>query len=273
MPGSGLSRIRPQVVIPPRPLDGNSAIASSILDVRGYESVEFLCTGGAWTIGGGVSVLIEHGEQSNLSDAVPVPDAVLIHRVGPNATVDAANEVGQIGYRIGTGKRYVRVTITPTGMLSGFAPVIRRCYDPQLWVLSTSQVFSEIVDTLGYTFCSFPIAVGTGLGAKWSITPEVQYGDQSNLSDAAAVPDALLDALESTAMFNGTTSNVVRRIGYYAGAPLAKRYVRLRFPQSNGNGTMTAEFSAVAELSNVPLTAGFSVLGLFYSARTIDGAL
>lgn len=97
----------------------NTAIVSQIIDRRGYESVEFLINIGTNTdTNATFSVLVEDGNDSGLSDNAAVADSQLL---GTEALAgfqyDDDNEVRKIGY-IGD-KRYVRVTITPSGNDSG----------------------------------------------------------------------------------------------------------------------------------------------------------
>ncbi|MFN3650084.1 MAG: hypothetical protein ACK47B_10940 [Armatimonadota bacterium] len=91
----------------------NTPQVSEIVDRQGFESLEFLISIGA--VGDAdatFTVLVEHGDEANLSDAAAVPDDQLL---GTEAEAgfqfDDDNEVRKIGYR--GYKRYVRLTITP----------------------------------------------------------------------------------------------------------------------------------------------------------------
>lgn len=97
----------------------NTAIVSQIIDRRGYDSLTFLIQPGANTDADVTfAVLVEDGDAANLSDNAAVDDLQL---VGTEALAgfqfDDDNEPRKIGY-IGD-KRYVRLTITPTGNNSG----------------------------------------------------------------------------------------------------------------------------------------------------------
>jgi hypothetical protein len=97
----------------------NTALVSQIIDTAGFNSVEWLTLIGANTDADVTfATLVEHGDVANLSDATAVADADLL---GTEAQAgfqyDDDNEVRKIGY-IGN-RRYVRVTITPTGNNSG----------------------------------------------------------------------------------------------------------------------------------------------------------
>lgn len=97
----------------------NTAIVSTIVDTQGFSSCEFvLVTGTNTDANATFAVLVEDGDVSNLSDAAAVPDEELL---GTEALAGFAfaddNETRKIGY-IGS-KRYVRVTVTPTGNDAG----------------------------------------------------------------------------------------------------------------------------------------------------------
>jgi hypothetical protein len=91
----------------------NTAFVSQILDRRGYDSAAFaLIMGAIADADATFTVLMEHGEESDLSDAAAVPDDMLN---GTEALAtplfSSEDKVFKLGY-VG-GKRYVRVTITP----------------------------------------------------------------------------------------------------------------------------------------------------------------
>ena len=97
----------------------NTALVSQILDMLGFEAAELLINIGANTdTDATFTVLIEHGDAANLSDAAAVPDAQLLGtEVQAGFQFDDDNEQRKIGY-IGN-KRYIRATITPVGNNSG----------------------------------------------------------------------------------------------------------------------------------------------------------
>lgn len=101
--------------------NADTAYVSQIVDTLGYGSCEFIILVGANTDANATfTVLVEDGAAANLSDAAAVADGYLL---GTEALAsfqfDDDNEVRKIGY-IGP-KRYVRVTITPSGNNSGDA--------------------------------------------------------------------------------------------------------------------------------------------------------
>lgn len=97
----------------------NTAIVSSIIDVRDYDSAMFAISVGANTDANATfAVLLEESDASNMSGAVAVADADLN---GTEALAgfqfDDDNETRKLGYR--GAKRYIRLTITPSGNDAG----------------------------------------------------------------------------------------------------------------------------------------------------------
>ena len=97
----------------------NTAIVSEILAMAGYSAAELIIQLGANTDANVTfAVLIEHGDESNLSDAAAVPDSMLLGtEVLAGFQFDDDNECRKIGY-VGD-KKHVRATITPSGNDSG----------------------------------------------------------------------------------------------------------------------------------------------------------
>jgi hypothetical protein len=104
--------------IAPVSVADNTAAVSAIIDRRGYDSLTFaIATGDIADANATFTVLVEHGDASNLSDAAAVADADLLGtEAGASFQFDDDNETRKIGYT-GT-KRYVRLTITPAGNAS-----------------------------------------------------------------------------------------------------------------------------------------------------------
>lgn len=99
--------------ISPVSVADNTPAVSQIIDIAGYESLEFvIATGSIGDSSATFTALVEHGATSNLSDAASVDDTQLL---GTEAQASFAqgddDKVFKIGY-IG-GKRYVRLTVTP----------------------------------------------------------------------------------------------------------------------------------------------------------------
>ncbi|MGQ0740923.1 MAG: hypothetical protein ACT4OG_01320 [Alphaproteobacteria bacterium] len=112
------NNIAVKTAIAPVSVADNTAQVSSIIDRRGYESVTFaIATGDIADADATFAVLVEHGDAANLSDAAAVADADLL---GSEAlagfTFADDNETRKIGYT--GGKRYVRLTVTPSNNAS-----------------------------------------------------------------------------------------------------------------------------------------------------------
>lgn len=91
----------------------DTAFVSEIIDFADFDGALF-----AWIAGSLADVaftftmLFEHGDVANLSDAAAVPDSQLIGTEAAGAPLlSSDNKVGKIGYR--GSKRYGRVTLTP----------------------------------------------------------------------------------------------------------------------------------------------------------------
>lgn len=105
--------------ISPVVVTDNTAQVSQIADKDGFDSLEAVIDLGTLSDADvAVTVLVEDGNASDLSDNAAVDDAYLLGIEGVGATptgasfrYDSDNKVTKIGY-IGP-KRYVRVTITP----------------------------------------------------------------------------------------------------------------------------------------------------------------
>lgn len=116
---------------------------------------------------------------------------------------------------------------------------IERAISPVSVANNTAQV-SQIIDMADFTALEFAIATGTLSDPDATFTVLVEDGDDSGLSDNAAVADAFLLGTESGAGFVFSNDDEVRKIGYIG----PKRYVRLTItPAAN---TAAALFSAVA---------------------------
>lgn len=86
----------------------------------------------------------------------------------------------------------------------------------------------EIIDLKGYESCTFVFQTGTVTDGDYTVL--IQEGDESNLSDAAAVADADLLGTEAAASFTADDDdNKVSKIGYIGD----KRYVRFNIVSTN----------------------------------------
>lgn len=108
-----MNAIHPAIAIEPQTVSDDSALVGTVIDRQGYDALAFvIATGTLADPDATFSVLMEHGDQSDLSDAAAVPDAELLgtEALAGFAAADDV-ETRKIGYR-GT-KRYVRITVTP----------------------------------------------------------------------------------------------------------------------------------------------------------------
>ena len=97
----------------------NAAIVSTIVDTAGYNSCEFvIITGTSTDADATFAVTVHDGDVANLSDAAAVPAAQLIGTLAQAGyTFSDDGETRKIGYA--GGKRYVRVTVTPSANDAG----------------------------------------------------------------------------------------------------------------------------------------------------------
>lgn len=109
-----------QLIAPAAAGTDNTAIVSEIIDTQGYESLTAILNIGTNTdTNATFTVLVEDGDESDLSDYEAVPDAQLIgtEALAGFTAADDDESCRKIGY-LGS-KRYVRVTVTPSGNDAG----------------------------------------------------------------------------------------------------------------------------------------------------------
>ena len=104
--------------ISPVSVADNTAQVGQIIDRAGYDSLTYvIATGSLADADATFTVLLEEGDQSDLSDNTAVADKDLI---GTEALAgfrfDDDNECRKLGYK--GGKRYTRLTITPANNAS-----------------------------------------------------------------------------------------------------------------------------------------------------------
>jgi len=116
-----LNSINTKYLFAPIAAQTNSSTArvSAIIDTAGYESCTFVLIDGTNTDADATfAVTLEHGDDSALADtAVPAATDLIGTTALAGFTFADDNLTRKIGY-IGA-KRYVRVTVTPTGNNSG----------------------------------------------------------------------------------------------------------------------------------------------------------
>ena len=104
----------------------NTAMVSAIVDMQGYEALEWvILTGTLADADATFAVTVHHGDAANLSDAAAAPTECLIGTLAAAsftfADDSACKTIGVVPHK-GAGKRYWRLTITPSGN-SGSAPI------------------------------------------------------------------------------------------------------------------------------------------------------
>jgi hypothetical protein len=105
-------------------------------------------------------------------------------------------------------------------------------------ISSSTTTAGNIIDTKGFRTIEFVLYTGTRTDGTY--TPLIEEGDDSGLSDAAAVADANLQGTEADAAISA--SNAAKRVGYIVGN---KRYVRL----SVVSATVTTGCTAVGAIA------------------------
>lgn len=98
-----------------------------------------------------------------------------------------------------------------------------------------TAIVSAIIDTQGYESCTLLLVTGTNTDANATFAVLVEDGDDSGLSDNAAVADAQLLGTEALAGFTFADDVECRKIGYVGN----KRYVRMTVtPSGNDSGNI-----------------------------------
>lgn len=106
----------------------------------------------------------------------------------------------------------------------------------------------NIIDMQGYGSVEFVIQSGTLTDGTYTVL--IEEGDDSGLSDAAAVADADLLGTEASASFIATEDDTVKKVGYIGN----KRYVRLSLVSASTStgGTLVA-VAAKSNATDLPV--------------------
>jgi len=126
--------------------------------------------------------------------------------------------------------------------------VLKQLIAPQA-VSDNTAVVSAIIDTAGYPYVEIGLLTGSIADADATFAVLVEDGDDSGLSDAAAVADANLQGTEAEAAFQFDDDNEVRRIGLRP----QKRYAQVTItPTGNASAAQIAAFAILsgAQYSN-----------------------
>jgi hypothetical protein len=107
----------PQPALNPQAISSNTAVNGATIDTAGYESLEFVLQSATLT-DGTYTPSLTAGDAANLSDGAAVAAADLLGTIaGATFAATDDNAVKKIGYR--GSKRYVRLTVTTTGVTTG----------------------------------------------------------------------------------------------------------------------------------------------------------
>jgi hypothetical protein len=113
---------------------------------------------------------------------------------------------------------------------------------------NTAQV-SQIIDRAGFDSVTFVILGGSLADADATFTVLLEDGDDSGLSDGAAVADAYLIGTEALASFQFDDDNECRKLGYKGN----KRYVRLTItPATNASAAVLAAVALLGHPASGP---------------------
>lgn len=125
---------------------------------------------------------------------------------------------------------------------------VRRAISPVSVADNTAQV-SQIIDMQGFSSCEFIIATGSIADADATFTVLIEDGDDSGLTDAAAVTDTNLLGTEAAAGFQFDDDDTTKKIGYRG----TKRYVRMTItPASNASAALLAAVAVLGHPANAP---------------------
>lgn len=125
---------------------------------------------------------------------------------------------------------------------------VKRAISPVSEAGNTALV-SQILDTRGYESVELVIATGSIADADATFTVLIEDGDNSALSDNAAVADAFLLGTEAQAGFQFDDDNECRKIGYVGG----KRYVRATItPANNASAALIAAVWVLGHARTAP---------------------
>ena len=116
--------LKNEIALNVQAISSDTTTVGNNIDVADFESgVNFTIFSGVYT-DGTYDVLVEHGDDSGLSDAAPVPDNQLLGQDPTSSTapelqaqIGAANEIKKIGY-VGA-KAFVRISIVSTVVTTG----------------------------------------------------------------------------------------------------------------------------------------------------------
>lgn len=132
---------------------------------------------------------------------------------------------------------------------------VARVLSPAAAVTDNTAQAGQIIDRKGYDSLCYVIQAGGLADADVTVTALLEHGDDSGLSDAVAVPDAMLNGTEALAGLTYADDNEPRKLGYVGD----KRYTRLTLTPANNSGNLFLSVTAVlghpqsAPTANAPI--------------------
>lgn len=112
---------------------------------------------------------------------------------------------------------------------------VSRAISPKAAGTDNTAWVSEILDTANFEANELVIAIGANTDVNATFTVLMEEGDDSALSDNAAVADADLLGTEALASWTYDDDNETRKIGYKG----SKRYIRATVtPAGNDSGNI-----------------------------------
>ena len=113
---------------------------------------------------------------------------------------------------------------------------------------NTAQV-GAIIDTRGFHSLMFLLVTGALADADATFVILIEDGDNSGLSDNAAVADLFLEPVEATVNFDFADDSLVRKIAYTG----PKRYVRMTVtPAANAGAAPMAGIAVLGHAHELP---------------------
>lgn len=132
--------------IDPHTFVSDTAAAGNIIDTKGYDSALIVLTTGTLAAASATfAVAFYHGDDPTLSDAVLVPSWQVTGTLPASFTQAADSVVYKWGYA--GGKRYINVSVTPTGVSAGAAYVasVESPYAASSYTASETGAVSAVV--------------------------------------------------------------------------------------------------------------------------------
>lgn len=109
---------------------------------------------------------------------------------------------------------------------------VSRAISPAAATTDNTAWVSQILDTANYSMHELVICTGSLADADATFTVLLEEGDNSSLSDNAAVDDSDMIGTEALASFTFADDNVTKKLGYMG----KKRYIRATITPANNTG-------------------------------------